>query len=1226
MSRLIWPRQTWRRVGVCLVVVLLLALSLGWYHTRPARLTPRVERMLSALTGTTVTVRKAQIGWGPSLIIEGVELAVPGDPSDAGRVFEAEHIVIGIAPGRALLGDLTPRTFDISRPILYLTEDADTGLYNLQRLHIDTDGPTTPPPKLLPRSFIDGGEVRIGQTRGGSYEVLGSIDVVGRLIEHDEEGVYHFQLMGREIGTKEQVALSGTADLNTLTIGVQVEGLTMDSVHQRFIPSAYRQWHQAIRPEGRFPLLAMQIKPNAQGQLIPTNVELQLDDLALSLPAELMGLGDDKHEIRMLNVSGVTRMVGDRIQVRFTGTIEGIAYTLIGHHGLTPDAPFDLTLATEVFELLENPKFFFALPAIAQKYHDRFSPSGQFKTTVQLKRSAEGGPIVTTGSVQLIDAHVTYSRFPYPAKVTGGTITFNETDVKLNDFQAVGPSGARFTLNGTISPPVDGAAVEIDVELIDIPIDHHLTDAMRPRHRTLVDAFFDQTKYQALIDDGLIRADQPAEDGRQPEAEEPAGVPVFNLGGTVRKGRVMIRRPYGNDSEYDVTTEMEVAGLHALYERWPYPMVAQSGKLSIGSESVHVDRIKFRGITGGTATLHGQLARPEGGEIVPDLAITDIRLPVDALLLASIPRPQDQWVRDAHLDGELTATGRVFLREAQAPGEEGIIDFHIDAKIEDARATPFAGDYALDRVAGAFQLSRFALTLDKVTAYRGESAHQLSGEIAWDEDQPRFNVNIAAQGLVIEPAVLSLIPAEHEALGKVMPLFETYKPKGVTDIAMTWAARGDSESFGLAFNPKQLAFDLGEHRLNLTDMSGQVRVFPQHLDFDRLHTAYPGGTADLHGIVGLGDTRTVLGLEAKGERIDATTRALLPTGAVTVLEGLGFEGGYHVRAAKLTRKPLAEGGFTSSFTGVIAVSKASLSLGIPITGLDGRLGLSVTQTTDDVVPRIELVVEAERLLASERLIAPLHLKLRSSPDLRSITMMDLRGSMYGGILSGKGLIVPGPDGWYAMDLTLHESELESFIDPQKAVNRKPEANAHADTLLAQPLRRTDTGLLSASLSIESPLHEAGKRQGRGALEIHDARMFDRPLSLALLQATNLSLPQSSALDRVSCRYVLMDDWVLFDSLSFESPNISITGAGTMFFPTRELDLTMYNRNPRAWDLGPVNDLFNTLKDQLIAIRVRGTLEDPDASVESLDGIRRSWDDLFGGFKARPPIASQLVPE
>jgi hypothetical protein len=238
-------------------------------------------------------------------------------------------------------------------------------------------------------------------------------------------------------------------------------------------------------------------------------------------------------------------------------------------------------------------------------------------------------------------------------------------------------------------------------------------------------------------------------------------------------------------------------------------------------------------------------------------------------------------------------------------------------------------------------------------------------------------------------------------------------------------------------------------------------------------------------------------------------------------------------------------------------------------------------------------------------------------------------------LVGTGRVPLDPALPYRFDLALNDVEVEPFLrpasaDPTHAQTPLVLAAGHGQIAAGEdagggdrtPLpfsnldRDLSSGLMSASLSIESPLDDITQRRGRGAMTIRDAQLYNRPISTALLRASNFSLPSGQPLNTANARYLIDGNTVRFDELVFGGPNLTIAGGGTMSLPGTELNLLMVSRNDAAPRLGPVSDLINLFKDELIAFRVTGTLEDPRTGVTSLRGVQKSWQDIFGTNTSR----------
>ena len=67
----------------------------------------------------------------------------------------------------------------------------------------------------------------------------------------------------------------------------------------------------------------------------------------------------------------------------------------------------------------------------------------------------------------------------------------------------------------------------------------------------------------------------------------------------------------------------------------------------------------------------------------------------------------------------------------------------------------------------------------------------------------------------------------------------------------------------------------------------------------------------------------------------------------------------------------------------------------------------------------------------------------------------------------------------------------------------------------------------------------------------------------------------------------------------------------MDLDSRRLELLLTSDNPQGIKLGPVSDMIKSFKDQFLAVRVTGTLDNPQTNVEQFSAVSEAWKDVFG---------------
>ena len=461
--------------------------------------------------------------------------------------------------------------------------------------------------------------------------------------------------------------------------------------------------------------------------------------------------------------------------------------------------------------------------------------------------------------------------------------------------------------------------------------------------------------------------------------------------------------------------------------------------------------------------------------------------------------------------------------------------------------------------------------------------------------------------------------------------------------------------YTISVRPKDAAFTFRDHRFTFTDMTGAVRLTPGKLEFNRFGAHFPYGRVNVSGLVTLASGETAVRFSGKGSRIGPSLRTLLPQTIAQAIDRFEFQGGFKVKSGRLHAGPNQRFELDTEIT----LNKAQADFNAPLTDIHGTVNLTVRRPEQRDWPRVNMTLNARKLRVWNRPIRGLRMQLSSSVNKPALVRaQDVHGKMAGGRLIGKGM-VDLDSGAYRANLSLHDVGMEALLGPGTNVPGEPTAHprsatnnkdtnekrtprrdqkaspdsatlgnpapntldnltdqqrASAKTPTTQPNARlaSKRGHLTAHLRLADDGDPNTPRRGRGALQVRSARLYRQPVVLALLQATNVSWPTARAFDRASARFFLQGDDVRLNLVRFEAPTVAITGRGTMHLPAQKLDLTMFCRNPSALDLGALSEALNVFKDQLVCIRVNGTLADPVAEHVSFQGFRDTWQAIMEG--------------
>jgi len=175
------------------------------------------------------------------------------------------------------------------------------------------------------------------------------------------------------------------------------------------------------------------------------------------------------------------------------------------------------------------------------------------------------------------------------------------------------------------------------------------------------------------------------------------------------------------------------------------------------------------------------------------------------------------------------------------------------------------------------------------------------------------------------------------------------------------------------------------------------------------------------------------------------------------------------------------------------------------------------------------------------------------------------------------------------------------------------ADYAAKTPGAAPVATSDAdasrGLLDAAVSLTGTINEPATRRGRGTASVGGGRVVNFPLVVALIRISNLDLPIAESLDYASAEFFIQGNYVNFEELSVFSPSVQIFGFGTVQWPGLELDLRFRPKARRRIPL--VTGMLEGIRNELIAVRVEGTLAEPELALTTLSGTSRFIGRLFG---------------
>jgi len=1224
-------RRSAKLLAAAIVLLLLIVAGGYWFLLSPTRVAAMARNALAERTGAAVTVGQATLDMSGQIDLRDIVLRVPDMEGEGAELFRAEHVRLLIDRGALWRGRVELLDVVIDEPRVTIAEDRATGRLNFQMVQPEPRDEAKL--KALPRMEIIGGSIRMGEMRGERFLTAGQIDIDGILqADEDDPELFHLSLIETEAGRTRRggLVILGSVNIATRVGQAEVKGIDFSDRFRALLPSAARDLWRRTDPVGTLNEVAFAYEPDTGWRAL-----VEFSDVELTLPRST----DADYRFRMIDGSGALRFDrgGVTIVKDLVGKVSGLEYAIAGSwDGYSPDAAFRLGFRSEPFAVPNEPRVILALPEGVQKAFRIFSPEGNVRVSMSAWREGDGGEIDYEGAATFTDGKGRYERFPYELDNLRGKIRFTPEEVRLLSVVGQTSGGGSATITGVIAPPGRFPAVDLTVAAVNVPFDQRLYEALNERQRPALDMFFHEASYRMLreaghfqsidaynageldmarlrrqrrgLPDDAPEAERQRLDRRIAELDRQLAQPPFELGG---RGNLIVHitREEGPDARSTAVTEVELQEANIVFKYFPYPMHVTQGRLRIQPGLLEIFDVEATGFHGGRIGLRGKVGLPRGreqrGHVEPDLEIFAMDAPIDDLLHDALPKPQDQWVRNLYPTGRIDVLGRIF-----AAGE-GRTDIDLVIDVSDGTLTPGNGAFDLTDVEAKLRLSLGDLRIEHLRGRHGEGTLAVEGKLDWRDDVGvAVALDVATRKLRFEDPIFDALEPFIAVDDAWRTFLEASELAGVFDADVTFqqSAAGEVDR-DIEIRPARFSFVRGGRRVQVAEAAGKLHLRTDRLDIEQLRGTVGGAAVAVDGSVMFQPELTCRAtMQLTGDRITDELKAALPVAVVDSIDAMSIDGRFDANFERFTYRPNAPVGEPIvALTGNVELTDGVADIGVDVADLTGGVGIDYTQRQGKAHALAKLTLDAESLLVMGRRVTDMHANLVSSEKTGNLALPKIRGRIYDGAVGGYGAVSPG-DKTFRFRLQLSDVDLHKFLVKADGAAPAPGGAEAGPAGEDEPAMR---GVLSAALDVEGDWSAERNLRARGDVQIREGTMYRLPLALGLLQISHLSLPLNDSFSRATITYHMQKDKVRFERIVLESPNMRMAGDGEMDAGTRKLDLTLTTSNPGGVNLGPVTDMVNSLRDQLITIRVTGTLDEPKTEVKQLSGLTQAWRDVFG---------------
>ncbi len=612
----------------------------------------------------------------------------------------------------------------------------------------------------------------------------------------------------------------------------------------------------------------------------------------------------------------------------------------------------------------------------------------------------------------------------------------------------------------------------------------------------------------------------------------------------------------GREAPLDVKVTLLARDLRMVYSEFPYPMEGVHGEIEFTGAGFSIKEMRGRH-AGRLAKFDGEAGGYSHGDPM-DFRFEMDGLPLDAAILQALPPATRAAVAQFSPKGAANVRGRV-LRQRGRREQIPLEIFLVDADLT------YAGfPYPLRHAEGLIQVDGEEVRVRGVTARDGATVMSCSGTIRHLSGDPEIDLRIEAERLPLDARLKAAIGPEGRAL------WDRFEPTGEVDVV--WHAR--------KLPGKEVVHDsrtrcLGNRArykdlpLPVTDLRGEVFMEGGKFRLNHLIGKVKGGEVELHG--GIEGDALSLHVDGTGLPMDDELKAALPPELSDILRSLNITGTASFNAGLIFKKDVRQVDL------VCRLSKGSIGTDIRLEDVEGTVTLTGYAGADSQY--IGFMNFSHALLWGKRLT-----DLGASFNLRgnALSFSNLKGTAYGGMLSGKSYLVDlKSKDYFAEELVLDGLDLREY-------SRETKYPLGGKVRLELPLLKGNT-------------RDAGTAAGKGRMVIRDAQLWEIPVFIQFFTLNpGELLKEKRKFDAGALDFDIKERRFDISRLAFTSESVSMVGDGKINFDG-SLHVTL---RPKSGPLLGIDffilkwagDLMSLVLGSSVKVVVTGTFDKPEVHV------------------------------
>ncbi|MEM1166019.1 MAG: hypothetical protein AAGI30_06980 [Planctomycetota bacterium] len=561
--------------------------------------------------------------------------------------------------------------------------------------------------------------------------------------------------------------------------------------------------------------------------------------------------------------------------------------------------------------------------------------------------------------------------------------------------------------------------------------------------------------------------------------------------------------------------------------------------------------------------------------------------------------------------------------------------------LDDLSFSAMDGRMSLERPSGTIAVRGDMIVFDEFFAgvdFDGERVGDvvITGQASAKDDDTTMDLELHLQNTRLEAALTGRVIRDTFSTGGLDPaLYDESAPTGLVDARfhVRRAPGQTTPTFTGRIEPTRAEITRLGERLAFHQITGAIVLNEGGGGFESLTLRSDAIDLTLGGEWQASE-RTgadlALTIDANAPSLTPGARALVPPEVREILSGLDIEVEGPVEAVGVTietPEPDWAGISALRVAGTLHVDGLAMNAGAPVEEAGGTIRFAIDAPVgdgenDESLPvSFELRAELDALRYAGLLIENAVIEAEEGRTATQTLLPRITGSVYNGRLSASGAVDA------ASTPTDEAFEIHAEFDRVDFARMLHDLGAIEGP---EPASQ-DRGLLAGNLSVGGRLTDLNHHLGRGTLRIQDGDILDTPGIIPLLTLSNLQIPSGNVPDLAYAEFYIRGEELVAPTIVVSETaapgelvggNFTIEGAGSIQWPTSELDLTFTTRGRRQIPM--VSNFIQGIRDEIVTTRITGPIDDPQLTYEQLSNTKRFLASIFGSDDdtdvPRPPGA------